>query len=318
MRDETQVTLSVVVPTYETRALTLRCLGALERELPPDGEVVVVDDGSRDDTAAAVADCFPDVRLLVHASNRGFTASANAGLALARGRTLWLLNSDTEVEPGAVTRLLESFASRPRLGAAGAELIFPDGRPQWSGGGVPDLRWLFALASGLGTLAARVPGYRRWRPIAGHAGARVDWVPGTALALRAEAWRAVGPFDEALRLYAQDLDLCLRLGAAGWEVAVVRGLRVRHQGGATIERLPNATTARQVPELLWCDLLRVIAKHQGGAPAARAARALRVGATLRIVGRRLALPVVSGSRRSDWRRDTRAYERARAALATVR
>jgi hypothetical protein len=309
--------LSIVVPTHDTRELTLRCLAVLGRNLPAGAEIVMVDDGSRDGTAEAVGAQFPAVRVLRLAPARGFTGAANAGLVVATGTVLLLLNSDTEVAPDALARLRDAFARNQLLGAAGAELVFPDGRPQWSGGRVPDPRWLFALASGLATVAGRVPGYRRWRPVAGHGGGTVDWVPGAALAIRAEAWRAVGPFDERLRLYAQDLDLCLRLRAAGWGIAIVRGARVTHHGGASIERLEGATTARQQPEHLWTDLVRVVAKHQGAADANAAARALRRGAALRIAARRVALAFVPRGRRADWRRDTEAYMRARAALATV-
>jgi N-acetylglucosaminyl-diphospho-decaprenol L-rhamnosyltransferase len=314
--------LSVVVPTHDTRDLTLRCLAALARA-PAVGAIVVVDDGSRDETAAAVAAQFPAVDLVTIERARGFTAAANMGLAralaltraLPSGGVLLLLNSDTEIAPDVPARLLDAFAARPRLGAAGAALVFPDGRPQWSGGRLPDARWLFALASGLAAGAARVPGYRRVRPVAGHGGRAVEWVPGTAMALRAEAWRAVGPFDGRLRLYAQDLDVCWRMRDVGWEVAVIEEARVLHHGGATIGALPGATTDRQDPELLWTDLVRVVAAHRGVAGAAAAVRALRRGAALRIACRHAFFPLVARTRRATWRHDTQCYVRARAALA---
>lgn len=307
--------LSIVVPTHDTRALTLRCLATVVADLPAGAEVIVVDDGSRDGTAAAVAAELPTARVLGLDHAHGFTVAANAGLAAATGEILLLLNSDTEVPPGTLARLLRAFADEPRLGAAGAELVFPDGRLQWSGGRSPDARWLFAAGSGIAAVVGALPGWRRWRPVGGHGGASVDWVPGAALALRAEAWRAVGPFDEAFRLYAQDLDLCLRFRDAGWRVAVIAGARVVHHGGASVGQLAGATADRQHPEHLWNDLVRVMVKR-GGAPAGRAAvRALRVGAGLRVLVRRAVTPFVPRERRTAWRRDTDAYARARAALA---
>ncbi len=308
--------LSVVVPTRDTCALTVACLGTLAADLPPDAEIVVVDDASRDDTAAVVARAHPAVRLVRLAPARGFAAAANAGLALARGRILWLLNSDTEVACGAIAALLAAFEASPRLGAAGAALRCPDGTPQWSGGRFPTPRWLFALASGGAAAAARVPGYRRVRPVAGHDAAAVEWIPATALALRAEAWRAVGPLDETFRLYAQDLDLCMRLRAAGFEVAIVQAARVMHHGGATVRRVGAATAASHDPALLWSDLVRAVRKHRGDAAATTALRALHGGAALRLVARAIALPFVPAARRAAWRRDTDVYRRARAALTT--
>lgn len=307
--------LSVVVPTHDTRELVLACLRALAPELPDDAEVIVVDDGGRDDTATAIATAFPFVRVLRHATTRGFTAAANAGLAAATGRILLLLNSDAEVAPGAVAALLAAFDRAPGLGIAGAALVSPDGSPQWSGGPLPTPRWLFALASGVATTLARVPGYRRIRPAAGHGTAPIAWVSGAALAVGAEAWRIVGPLDERFRLYAQDLDLCRRARAAGFEVAIVPDARVVHRGGATIGRLAGATSTAQEPALLWNDLLRAIAKHDGVAAERRARRALRAGAALRIAVRVVATPFVAAVRRATWRRDTAAYVRARVLLA---
>ncbi|HSD66307.1 MAG TPA: glycosyltransferase, partial [Vicinamibacteria bacterium] len=86
--------LSVVVPTHDTRELALRCLGTLGRAMAAGAEVVLVDDGSRDDTAAAVGDRFPAARVLRREVAAGFTVSANDGLQDARGDVLLLLNSD--------------------------------------------------------------------------------------------------------------------------------------------------------------------------------------------------------------------------------
>jgi len=306
--------LSVVVPTRDTRTLTLRCLATLVPQFPPDAEVIVVDDDSRDDTVAALAATHSAARVVRLAPARGFTVAANAGLAVATGELLWLLNSDTEVKPGAVAALRAAFGRTARLGAAGPLLFAPDGSPQWSGGRVPDRRWLFALASGVAALAAHVPAYRRRRPVSGHDGRPVEWIPGTALVMRAAAWREVGTFDERLALYGQDVDYGIRLRAAGWDVALVPAARVVHVGGATVGRVCDATTSGQDVAALWTDLVRVLAKHGGPAAGAAAARALVAGATLRLAARRLARPCVAVAHRTAWDHDTAMYARAVAAV----
>ena len=143
--------LSIVVPTRDTAALTLACLASIARAGRARGlEVIVVDDASRDDTVARVQDAHPGARILRHDAPRGFTVSANDGLAAAGGRLLLLLNSDTEIEPGGLDALVDAFAQDPGLGIAGAQLRDPDGAAQWSGGRLPDCLWLFAEASGAG------------------------------------------------------------------------------------------------------------------------------------------------------------------------
>ena len=316
--------LSVVVPTHDTRELTLACLAVLTRQEIPGLEIILVDDGSSDGTAEAVAGLaaasalHPAVRLLRNEQPQGFTRAANRGLGAAGGDILLLLNSDTEVAPGGLAALLAAFAADPGLGAAGGALHYPDGRPQWSGGPAPSLLWLFGLASGLPAWLGRLPFYRRLRPPAGTGPLRVDWVTGAALGLRRAALGPLlsaagpGPLDEAFRFYAQDLDLCLRLAAGGWRVAVVPGFRVLHHHGATIVR--QGEGRRQPPDLLWTDLLYWAGKARGARWAKRAARAIRLGAALRLAARRLARPFVPPAERAAFAAETAVFGRALRAI----
>ncbi len=320
-------TLSVVIPTHDTRELTLACVrsldAGLEVRLEIALEIIVVDDASRDGTAEALSDQHPAVVVLRNETPVRFTKAANLGMARARGDLLLLLNSDTEVQPGALDALLEAFRRDPKLGAAGAALHYPDGSPQWSGGAEPSLLWLFGMASGLPALLGRLAPWRRIKPVGALPGA-VDWVTGAALAIRREAWEQVGPLDEGYLFYGQDLDLGSRLRKAGWRVEIVPGFRVLHHHGATIGKDMEPTspsppvrgrgpgrggtgsisTGRQNLELLWLDLLRWARLHRGEAWAARASRLLRAGAALRLLGRSLAAPFVTAERRPAWKAES--------------
>lgn len=325
--------LSVVIPTHATRDLTLRCVDVLAAQapaLPQALQIIVVDDASGDGTAEALAAAHPEVEVLRLGAGGGagvgFTRAANRGLARARGDILLLLNSDTEVEPGGLAALLTAFERDPRLGAAGAMLHYPDGSPQWSGGGEPGLLWLFGLASGLPPLLAGLPRWRRVKPVGAAPGA-VDWVTGAALAVRQSAWDAVGPLDEGYRFYAQDLDFCLRLRAAGWKIELVPEWRVLHHHGATIGRTREDPTGlqgtpgrrpRQHPELLWTDLLRWAWRHRGAGWARRAGFALSAGAAFRLFGRAVLQPLVPAAARPAFRAENAAFRRAARALAAAR
>jgi GT2 family glycosyltransferase len=309
--------LSVVVPTHETRELTLRCLAALAAARPPASEVVVVDDGSTDGTAAAIAASYPAVRLLRQPQAGGFTAAVRAGVALARHEIVLLLNSDTEVEPAALAALVAAFARMPRLGIAGAALHYPDGTPQWSGGPAPGALWLLALASDLPRRLGRLRGWRRARPVAGHGErvrARVDWVPGAALACRREVWTELGGLDPRFALYAQDLDFCLQARARGWEVAVVPESRVLHHHGATVGAGAPVGDDRLHAERLWSDLVRWGGKRGGPAGARRVARWLVLGGSLQ--GLLLRFEGLGGGERA--RRATAARGGLRRAAAAAR
>jgi len=234
--------LSVVIPSFNTAEMTLRCVRAVA-----DGvlvveavEVIVVDDGSTDDTASRVA---PFARVIRLERNSGFAVAANRGVSEARGDIILLLNSDAIVQPGAIVALVAAFDDA-QLGIAGAQLLNEDGSPQWSGGPKPTLLWLLAVVSGLGGVLGRL---RRGAPRTG----RVDWVSGAAMAFRAEVWRDAGPLDESFRFYCQDLELCIRARTKGWDVRIVAEARVTHAMGATIAA---GSELHHDPAKLWSDL----------------------------------------------------------------
>jgi GT2 family glycosyltransferase len=306
--------ISIVVPTRDTREITLRCLATVADAVTAmPAEMILVDDGSQDGTAGEVRRRFPQVQVLHRDTPSGFTAAANAGLRAASHPLILLLNSDTEISRDAIHALLVAFDRDARLGIAGAQLLYPDQAGQWSGGAAPTLAWLFAESSGLARAFARVPGYRVIRPLTVSADRDVEWVTGAALAMRREVWDAVGPLDERFSIYAQDLDFCLRARDRGWAIRIIAGCRVVHHQGATISRLPGSP-GRQHPRALWTDLVRWAEKRRGGGYARRAGRAIAAGARLRLLGRRLLGPAVPAALRDGWRGETHELQLALAAL----
>jgi len=233
-------TLSVVIPTYNTAAMTLRCVRAVLEAKP--FEVIVVDDGSTDETSALLSN--ENVRVVRLDENHGFAFAANRGVAEANGEIILLLNSDAIVERDALRAFITAFDEDDRLGVAGAQLLNEDGTLQWSGGPAPTLLWMIAVITGLGRRLSR--------------NARktdVEWVSGAAMAFRAEVWK---PLSERYRFYCQDIDFCLRARSEQWEVRVIEDARVTHLLGATIKESPKAS-----PELLWRDLLTWGRAHYG-------------------------------------------------------
>jgi GT2 family glycosyltransferase len=308
-----QLKLSVVIPTHNTRELTLRCLASLWLCDPQPDEVIVVDDGSSDDTAHYVLRKYPRHLVVRLPRNEGFSVAANHGMARASGDLLLLLNSDTEVEPFSLGAVYEAFADNPDLGIAGAALKHPNGAPQWSGGRRPTPMWCFALASGIPSLLGRMPGWRRLRPPSGSGGGRVDWVAGSAMVVRRSVWEEVGPFDLGYRFYCQDLDLCLSAVDAGWKIEILPGFKVLHHHGGTISESGGSAGSAH-PEFMWTDLLRFARNRRGPVGARRSTRALQIGGRLRLLGRRLASPLVAEDHRNQWQTETSIYVDALRAL----
>jgi len=271
--------ISVIIPLHNRADLASQCLAALAQWTTP-LEIIVVDDGSTDPGVDLLRRADPAHHWLRNPEARGFSAAINQGLAHATGDPLLLLNSDTAVTACGDQMLRETLARDARLGArlgaVGARLVFPDGRPQWSGGKFPSLLWLFALSSGLG----RGSRFRlRRAPPSGFAGEAVDWAPGAALAIARSAWSAVGPFDESYRHYAQDLDYCARLASAGRTVRVLADWVVVHHLGGSLARA-NGEDGQRI-DLLWLDLLHWAHRHRSAAWARQARRQLILGGRLR-------------------------------------
>lgn len=302
--------LSIVIPTYNTAEMTLACCRTVLVAMPAGCEVIVVDDASSDGTSELLRGAVPEVSVVRLETNRRYSGAVNAGVAASRGELVLLLNSDTLVDAGALTAMIDSFSREERLGVAGARLLNTDGTPQWSGGSKPTLLWLAVMVSG----AARIVP-RRGTP---GGSASVDWVSGTAMMFRRELWSVAGPMNETYRFYAQDLEFCMRARDAGWQIRIVEDARVIHQGGGTIAREHESLDLSHEQALLWLDLLAWGRGYYGGLWATAARGAMCAGAGARVIARRLRELSLRGPRLGRERAVTDAYVRALAELVSSR
>lgn len=228
---------SAVVVNYNARDHLLACV----RSLRDDGaeEIVVVDNASTDGSVAALRAADPDVVVVEAGVNLGFGAAANRGVAVSTGDPVAVMNPDVVVVPGTLGALAGRLAASARLGAVGPRIENPDG--SW----YPSARSFPSLADALGHafLHFVAPGNRfsrRYKLLDWDhdSGRLVDWVSGTFVMVRREAFESVGGFDERYFMYVEDVDLCWRLRRAGWDVAYEPAGRVIHAIGASSELAP--------------------------------------------------------------------------------
>lgn len=261
--------ISLLVVSFNTCSLLRRCLAsasAAAAGLPV--QFIVIDNASRDDSAAMVASEFPHVQLLRSSVNLGFAAANNRALDRVRGRYVVLLNPDAELGPDALVQAMHFMEEHPAAALAGGRLVDPAGREQPSARCFPSLLNEVLTLSGL---AARYPRSRlcgrfdrTWADPA--AAAQVDWVPGAFAIVRTGALRAVGGFDERFFLYYEEVDLCRRLRAAGWQIWYRPEVEVRHLGGAAAQTVPGQEFSASGAQLtLWRmrSALLYYRKHHG-------------------------------------------------------
>ena len=252
--------LSVVVLSWNTRDLTLACLAALERDGFVGGrEVVVVDNASSDGSVEAVRARFPATKLVVNCENRLFAAACNQGALAAHGDWLCLLNSDTEVAPGALQQLVEFLEQEPAYAMAAPQLRSPDGSIQRFCRRLPTrAEALF----GIGVLSRHWPGTRVLSRYTmqdfDHAhDLDVEQPMGACMVLRRSEFLGLGGFDERLSLYYNDVDLCFELGARGRRIRFLAAARVMHHLGGSTARNPSRS------RLWWANRACWFAKRHG-------------------------------------------------------
>jgi N-acetylglucosaminyl-diphospho-decaprenol L-rhamnosyltransferase len=294
----TPADLSVIVPHHGDPALADALVTALRRQAP-DAEVVVVDDAS----PRAYPD-RDDVRVVRRSRNGGFGAAVNSGAAVAGRPLLLVLNSDLTVGDTFVPDLLGAAA--PWLPAVCAPAVVgADGVPAWSGRHFPTVRhqvveWLTPLARFRPLLHEQVGHDTRCVP------GRVevtDWLLGAALLVPADAFAAVGGFDEGYFMNAEEVDLQRRLRERGLPAVHLGTVVVEHEGGGSSDperRLRWLLSARRAYARKWHGR-RGVTALQAGLTAATGVNLVANGAR-RLAGREVR-PLERAGRELDliWR-----------------
>jgi N-acetylglucosaminyl-diphospho-decaprenol L-rhamnosyltransferase len=276
--------VSLIVVSHNTRGHLERCLSELGRG----HEVIVVDTGSTDGSQELVRDGFPHARLLTLAGNPGYGGASNAGIHLASGRQVLLMNADTWPLPHAVERLVEFAEGEPSAGIVGPRLLNPDRSVQPSVRGFPTL---WRLATEYLFLRRVAPRSRALNAFYGsgfdHNSRRdADFVTGAVMLVRRQMLDEIGDFDTSFFMFNEEVDLCYRARQAGWRVLFWPGAEFVHVGGASTA----AVWPRMYREQLRSHL-RFLAKHHGVREAERARKLLAAAMRFRahvfgILGRR--------------------------------
>ncbi|MGH2951804.1 MAG: glycosyltransferase, partial [Solirubrobacterales bacterium] len=230
-RTDAAPSYSIVVVTWECAGYLRTLVTSMNEHLDGRQQLIVVDNGSRDDPEAAASGWRGDLAFVPLARNAGFGPASNAGVARAAGAVTVLLNPDAELLDAGLDRLAALAAQRG--GLVGPRVLNSDRsvQPSASGPEVGIWPWVRALLPGAATptvLRRFTEPYRLQHPT------RVAWLTGACVAGPTEALARLGPFDPGLALYGEDVDLGLRAAAAGipvWFDPTVA--RIVHHGQAS-------------------------------------------------------------------------------------
>lgn len=261
--------LSVIIVSYNTRDLTVGAVKSVLDEvsqsqlLKGKTEVIIIDNNSSDGSVASlekIAEKYSKtLQLIKNKNNVGFATANNQGIVASDSDFVLLLNSDTIVQPGALTEMIETMNNYPiddttsaltdrpevldRLGILAARLLNPDGSAQPQGGSLPNLTSLFFHMMMFDDL----PLIGSFFPSTQHTGKRttithpnlenrpepMGWVAATAVMIRRTVLDEIGNLDENIFMYGEDVEYCLRAHHHHWDVAIDPKAEVVHFGSAS-------------------------------------------------------------------------------------
>ncbi|MGJ0483999.1 MAG: glycosyltransferase family 2 protein [Methylomicrobium sp.] len=235
------LTVSIIIVSWNARDYLRKCLSSLSSgvcQYPM--EIIVVDNASSDGSPECVASEFPNVRLIRNTENMGFSKANNIGVSVSSGDYLCFVNSDVEVLPDCITRLVNYVEEHPEAGMVGPLIIGGDGQLQRSCRGFPSVWNMFCRALALDTI------FKNFRFFTGYSMAHwpqntlrsVDILTGCFWLVRRQAMEQVGLLDESFFIYGEDMDWCKRFREKGWEVVFFPSAKAIHYGGASSSNAP--------------------------------------------------------------------------------
>lgn len=252
--------VSIIIVNWNTKDTLRDCLTSIYKQTQDNQfEVIVIDNASSDGSAEMVRTKFPRVILLENSENRGFAAANNQGMAIARGRYVLLLNSDTLVLNQTIAETVSFADAHPETAVIGCRVLNPDKALQPTCFMFPSILNMFLSSSYLYKLFPGSKFFGRERMIWwDRSDAReVDVVTGCFMLVRPQAIEQVGMMDEQFFMYGEETDWCYRFKKAGWKVLFTPDAEIIHLGGQSSKKI-----ATEMSLQLRGSILQFINKHR--------------------------------------------------------
>lgn len=274
--------VSVLIVNWNTREILRNCLKSIyEQTRDLIFEVIVIDNASEDGSPQMVKEEFKEAILIENSTNRGFAAANNQGMAIAKGRYVLLLNSDTVVLDNAIAKTVVFADAHPEGAVIGCRLLNPDKTLQQGCFMFPSLLNLLLSATYLYKLfpQSRFFGRENMTWWTRDDEREVDVVTGCFMLVRRESIEQVGVMDEQFFMYGEETDWCYRFKKAGWKCLFSPNGSIIHIGHAS----SKARGMRRAMSLQCrASILLFLKKHKGYLTYRLACLAIALDAFLRI------------------------------------
>lgn len=236
--------LSILIVSYNVRALLQNCIQSIQKnEKGTDLEILVFENNSSDGSLGMLEELsliYPNLQIIRSDENIGFARGNNELIKRTTSDYVLLLNPDTEIiKENTIGLLLEFLEKNPKVGIVGPKITYGDGKLQYSCGKMPSLFNTIAGVLSLPNLFPALFGryrYGNWD----HSELReVAWVSGACLLISGKQLHAIDGFDPELIMYAEDVDLCLRIRAMGLQVMYYPDIVIVHYEGQSSKKSRN-------------------------------------------------------------------------------
>jgi hypothetical protein len=222
-----QPVISIIIVNYNTAHIIGSCLKSIEQDLDFPLETFVVDNASKDESVFLIKKSYPWVQLIESDQNLGFGKANNLAVPKCKGRYIYFLNPDTQIQSGIFNVMTEFMDTNPQVGLAGTRIVYPDGQEQDS-------------------VQYEYPRHRYAKKQFNNLKGNIAWVLGASMIARKEIIQSIKGFDERFFLYAEDIDLCLTIRQQGFEIAYIPDAQITHWARQSEINSPPADVWRRL------------------------------------------------------------------------
>lgn len=219
--------VSVIIVSYNCEKFIGKCVSSVLKNLPENGEVIVLDNDSSDKTYQILEKFLPKIQLIKSDKNLGFAKGNNLAAEKTNGEFIFFLNPDIRIKSPVLEEMIEFYENHADAGIVAPKLIMPNGEVQASVKNLPTIwgaikEFIFGIRYAYSEYAPK-----NENPV------EVEAVYGAAMLIQKELFEQVGSFDERYFLYYEDIDLCKRIKQLGKKIYYYPKAEIIHLVGAT-------------------------------------------------------------------------------------
>jgi GT2 family glycosyltransferase len=229
-RELIDVKVSVIIVNHNGLAYTINAVASIRR-YSSGAEIIVVDNGSTDESNKVLHAQFPDIHLVTLSENKGFGAGNNRGAEAASGALLFFVNNDTVLTSDIIRTLTEFMETKTKCGVAAPVLRNDDGSFQLSYGKFPSITNEINTQEQTRAIESMRKNQMEQKKMI----EKIDWVTGAAMMVRRSVFEQVGGFDEKYFMYFEDVDFCKRVAQAGYSIDYLPRISLIHFKGKSYE-----------------------------------------------------------------------------------